>query len=153
MNLCRITKRHISAYLDGELGEQRANQIKKHLAVCRKCAKVAQDYQQTYNLIRQPALHADIYFLARIKAQLNSRRAFQMSWRKRMLQLGFSVAIISGLLIGVGLGIQLKQMQNEQLGDNRAQGTRDSYIDTSVFETMPAHSLTETYVQLSSHNE
>ena len=73
---CKNVLENLSAYLDGELDENSAQEIRQHMNACLSCRKEAKLYSQTWDLLgKVPDLKPNIESSARIREQVRRLQA------------------------------------------------------------------------------
>ncbi len=139
---CKTTQKLMLQYIDGELNELLAGEVKGHISGCSEC------YQQFVRLSRiQGVIDAekaecqfDPYLSARVLARLSHRNqphSVLLSSRRYVLAVAFSVAaVFVGVLLGgffSKVDINLMQIQSdnsmELLAEEYFPTTNDNFYD------------------------
>lgn len=110
MTTCRAVREQISAYIDGELPEARAAEVRAHLSRCDECAEYRDDFMALGGLLDVPAtVRADKDFSAGVLARVHEReeesalaRLRRAVWRPMP---GWAAAAAIALAIGLGSGL------------------------------------------------
>jgi anti-sigma factor RsiW len=110
MTRCRAVRKQISAYVDGELPEARAVEVRAHLSRCDECAEYHDDLLALSGLLDLPAtVQADEAFTADVLARVHAReggstltRLRRAVWRPMP---GWAAAAAVALAIGLGSGL------------------------------------------------
>ncbi len=99
MNDCRDVGRHLSAYVDGELGREEAQRVVSHLASCPLCREEAADLERVKRLLARESRPAMPEWLAaRIEDEGLSRLAAARPLR-RFWALGAGAALVAALAV------------------------------------------------------
>lgn len=100
---CKDVKKHLSAYLDGELSEQRARQVRRHLADCPECADQRDELSWVNRLLDEvPAVTVEDTFTAEVLEESTESvlaRLRRSLWRpvsRWAVAAALAIAIITG---------------------------------------------------------
>ena len=110
MTTCKTVRDNISAYIDGELAEGRAAEVRTHLARCSECAEHRDDLMALGGLLDLPAtVQADEAFTADVLSRVRERenatalaRLARAVWRPMP---GWAAAAAIALAVALGLGL------------------------------------------------
>lgn len=105
---CRDVRRHLSAFLDGELEGEVRREIEKHLEGCRECMEEYRALVEAVSLVRElPRLEAPERLWAGIRARLEAeaRRGSAITWPLIPLGRRAVAALISIVAVGAILVI------------------------------------------------
>jgi anti-sigma factor (TIGR02949 family) len=125
---CRKIQEYFSAYLDGELPDDQAALVARHLEVCSHCRQEYQAWQQLWDSLAAEPVHAPKDLAARVIARLPGRA--QPWWR----HLALAASLVIGIFLGGKLGIDLHQTILPYQTEN-------SQLTWEGFEATPANSL------------
>jgi len=152
---CKSIQKRLSAYIDGELGEDLAGEISRHLETCPYCGKELARLRQLYGFIDiDVSMTDDPHFVTRVRAGLQKRDQAHLNvgklewWIGRLL---IPATLVVGLFIGTIIG---KQVSRGLLPSSSAnfEMSRD-YIDRDVFSAVPSGSLVDNFLALNKKDE
>lgn len=110
MITCKAVRQQTSAYIDGELPEARAAEVRAHLSRCDECGEYRDDLVALRGLLDVPAtVRADEGFTARVLARVHERehesaltRLRTAVWRPMP---GWAAAAAIALAVALGSGL------------------------------------------------
>jgi len=75
MRECRWIRRHLSEYLDRDpsvpLSAKDMTRLENHIAICKKCASLSQDYRETSAALNQYRQNLDVESIKRLSESLS----------------------------------------------------------------------------------
>ncbi len=153
---CKSIQKHLSAFIDHELGEDQSQVISLHLESCSRCQEELNLLRSAYDFIDvNVSLADDPHFLTRVRSGLQKRSKKQWNvgklewWPARLL---IPATLIVGLFVGMLIGKQFSRSLLPSSSSNYEMSRY--YIDGDVFSTVPNGSLAENYIVLNkSQNE
>lgn len=148
---CRQIKKLISAYVDGELDQEKIKEVRAHLQTCPACAAELGKLQQAWTWLELlPAVKAPAFFATKVlrkieeRSKLSRLQHYLGDFLNRAL---IPATVAAGILAGVFLGNQLNQrlqLQEEMANiDPAIQAVTTASED---FTVVPPGSLSETYL-------
>ncbi len=154
MDTCEFTRRKLSAYLDGELPEAHAAEVRAHLALCDACAAYHDNLLAVDSLLDDvAAIPVDDRFTRDVLARLRTRRA-QPVWIRLSRALAsplprWAVAAVLIIAIGLGSGLALVAQPGAGLPTTADQApiiSRQFGLD--VFDDLPGDTIGGAYLQV-----
>jgi anti-sigma factor RsiW len=156
MMTCKRIRRNLSAFLDGEVTQDEAGRIERHLASCPGCCDEARALTITYQLLEccPRALRPGVRSI-QVPAEAPLRRLVTLpigSFQLDVSRATSLLAVVTGLLVGSLLGLWLwprlspTDPSSAVLLDPRGSPSRDA----AAFEAPGRGSLEEIYVMLTS---
>jgi len=101
----------IQAYLDGELPESRAEQVRRHLDGCTECrARLDADRLLWQAVDVAGALRLTTSLWPGVAAGLDRRRQRRWTWSQRSLA---AAALAAGVVLGLGFGRQTDAVETD----------------------------------------
>jgi len=156
MTTCRAVRQQISAYIDGELPEARAVEVRAHLSRCDECSKYHDDLIALSRLLDAPAtVRADEGFTTSVLDRVHERgdesaldRLRRAVWRPMP---GWAVAAAVALAIGLGSGLAWISAPNLAPGPQIADaGVVSQEFGLDAFQPLAADSVGGAYMQVAS---
>ncbi len=153
---CKKIRKHLFAFLTRQLEEDRAREVKEHLAGCPACSREAEDLQAAWELIGTPL--PDEHFrdiasgaLARIKSAEHTTNLLgkfvTMLIRTPSPALGTLIALLA-LPAGIYLGKNLYLNTAHALYHEEAITAQVEELPLDIFSDFPDDSIGSVYVTL-----
>lgn len=138
-----VDPRELSAYLDGELAEDRAAAIKEHLAGCAACRDEISRFEAVSEALDSlEGAEPDPYFAPRLKRLAASGR--RSGWPRRVLVPAAATAAAAlSLSLGAFLGRAL--YAEPDVTSSNGNGALASYLGVAPVEDFPDGSLGEAW--------
>ncbi|MBD3285202.1 hypothetical protein GF359_02295 [candidate division WOR-3 bacterium] len=134
-----ISKKKLSAWLDGELNEETRQKIKAHLETCEYCRGLASGLKSvSKNLGTLEGLEPSPFFAAQIKGKVLEKRP-RRGWRKGLVPALAGTAAALFLVLGGLIG----QVMYAGTTDTASETELSGYLGTSPAEDYPEGSFGE----------
>ena len=108
---CKTLHKKLIFFLDGDLPENEANEMKTHLTECELCAAFAEDMQKTLGIIQiEKSPEVTPFFYTRLKAWMENekftaeKRIGFPVWEKVLQPVFFSLLLLAGIYTGIKIG-------------------------------------------------
>ncbi len=108
---CKTLHKKLIFFLEGDLPEKEANEMKAHLAECESCAAFAEDMQKTLGIIQiEKSPEVNPFFYTRLKARMENEEnraklpAGIPIWEKILQPAFFSLLLLAGIYTGIKIG-------------------------------------------------
>ena len=152
---CKQVQKKLSAFIDNELNQERANLIHEHLKDCPKCAEELEAINSVWDFMETgEQVEPSPYFWTRLSAEITHReredRLKQNFWRKLLsnpVPLAAAAALIVGLIFGNFVGKALYPTEVYANGNGPEEA-----LALNTFDDLPSGSLGEAYYSLLSEN-
>ena len=138
-----IKAKELSAYVDGELAEEKAAAIREHLAHCAACREELSRLEFVSEALELlEGAEPDPYFAPRLKRLAAGRRSG--GWARRVLvPAAATTAAVLSLLLGAFLGRAL--YAEPDVSTSNGNGELAAYLGVSPVEDFPDGSLGEAW--------
>ena len=158
---CRNIQKKLSAYQDGELAAQEANEVRSHLLNCRLCRDQYEELQRTWeNLGGLEEIRPDPWFcpqvLTRIKESPEETRPRTLQRMIQLLRIPAiaSVLLVIGIMAGNYLGNILVRCDFLPFRPAQPTYSQEAFLDSlKVFDPAPPGSLAYGYLQMADNTE
>jgi len=108
---CKTLHKKLIFFLEGDLPEKEANEMKAHLAECESCAAFARDMQKTLGMIHiEKSPEVNPFFYTRLKARMENKEIKEKQrigfpvWAKVLQPAFFSLLLLAGIYTGIKIG-------------------------------------------------
>jgi hypothetical protein len=108
---CKTLHKKLIFFLEGDLPEKEAREIKLHLNECADCAAFAEDMKKTLGIIQtEKSPEVNPFFYTRLKARFESQEenagktAGFPIWQKVLQPAFFSLLLLAGIYAGIKIG-------------------------------------------------
>ena len=148
---CKKIQKHLSAYVDGQVGKTLQSRIEAHLQTCDQCRAKVEQFRQTWEWLGEDIdIQPSPFFSAKIRRRIRKLEAFtetQPQWLCGLERFLIPATVAAGLVLGIFLGSQL---MSEMIGSSRSSSAAAEIINASaeVFSELPQGSFTAAYEEL-----
>lgn len=147
---CRKVQRTLSAFLDGELSEQKASYITEHLSRCPTCQQEMVSLSSVWKRLGEiHEVAPSPYFWTRLNARIAQaeERHFPLSqvWG-RLNRLLVPATAIAALVVGLWIGGTLYDVHQENQAEKWEQAVTSLHLD--ALDDFPAESIGLAYMEL-----
>jgi anti-sigma factor RsiW len=150
---CRIVRRKLIAYLDGELRERQRILIEEHLSQCDKCREEAGLLVKTSNFLKnweniEPSENLEANFWRRVSSE-KEREALSQPILRQLTRFALPAAVAAALTAGVILG----NLVGKTMSSQAVSSWEEEYVSRvglDSFQDSPSGSLSEVYFNLAS---
>lgn len=103
---CKEYQKQIIPFLDGELQQDLANELNKHISGCKKCNNALTSLRNTYSIIELEKLEfkADTIMSARVLAKIKNRESNYSTGRLSLRYISFASLAAAGIALGILIG-------------------------------------------------
>ena len=108
---CKTLHKKLIFFLEGDLPENEANEMKAHLAKCESCAAFAEDMKKTLGIIQvEKSPEVNPFFYTRLKARMENEKVQEKQrvgfpiWEKVLQPAFFSLLLLAGIYTGIKIG-------------------------------------------------
>jgi hypothetical protein len=108
---CKTLHKKLFFFLEGDLPENEANEMRVHLAECESCAAFAGDMQKTLGIIQiEKSPDVNPFFYTRLKARMENDEVQEKQrvgfpvWEKVLQPAFFSFLLLAGIYTGIKIG-------------------------------------------------
>ena len=156
--ICKNTRKHLLAYLNLQLEEQKAKEIEGHLALCPLCRKEAEGLRETWNLLDNYSIDRDFPDLMPgiLKKMDSADRKYNIFQQfadllfripaPALCLLMLILAIPPGTLIGKNLYFTFSSPENAYPQETYV--TQSEELPLHIFSDFPEQSLGTIYMNL-----
>ncbi len=151
---CKEARRRLSIFLDNELSQKEALEIKGHISQCVFCAKEAEALSAALGFIKElGTIEPPLDFWDNLSKKIipQEERVFSYGFFRRVVQMPVPAAasfiLVVGLLLGIYLGNAL--YLNAQ-GDSSkvAEAGADNFFYLASLDDLPSDSVGGVYIKL-----
>lgn len=141
---CKIVRRRLSAFQDGELDQTTTERIEQHLQHCADCEEALQILRTTYQVLQTPAVTmVPAAFQLELDAKLRARQPSTRAALPRRAWVWVPVGVVTAVFLGITLaGI----VGNELLDSAPAAQSAEVQLDDH-FTIAPPGSITKTFLE------
>jgi len=151
---CKIVRRKLVAYLDGELRGRQRMLIEEHLSRCDKCKKEVDSLVKTSNFLKnwksiESSEGFEANFWRRVSSEEKERYPLSQPILRRLTRLALPAAIAACLTAGVILG----NLVEKTMSSRAVSSWEEEYvvsIGLDNFQDSPSGFLSEAYFNLAS---
>lgn len=108
---CKTLHKKLIFFLEGDLSEKEAREIKLHLNECAGCAAFAADMKKTLDIIQvEKSPEVNPFFYTRLKARMEKEDTREKQpvgfpvWEKVLQPALFSLLLLAGIYTGIKIG-------------------------------------------------
>src|SRR5690554_3937691 len=108
---CKTLHKKLIFFLEGDLPEKEAREIKLHLNECADCAAFAEDMKKTLDIIQaEKSPEVNPFFYTRLKARMESEEVREKQqigfpvWERILQPALFSLLLLAGVYTGIKIG-------------------------------------------------
>jgi len=103
---CKEYQKQIIAYLDGELQQDLANELNKHISGCKKCNDALTSLKNTYRIIEleKSEFKTDAIMSARVLAKIKNQEADYSTGRLSLRYISIASLAAAGIALGILIG-------------------------------------------------
>jgi len=108
---CKTLHKKLIFFLEGDLPENEANEMKAHLAECESCAAFAEDMKKTLGIIQtEKSPDVNPFFFTRLKTRIEKQAEKTAKptgfpvWEKVLQPAFFSLLLMAGIYTGIKIG-------------------------------------------------
>lgn len=108
---CKTLHKKLIFFLEGDLSEKEAREIKLHLNECAGCAAFAEDMKKTLGIIQaEKSPEVNPFFYTRLKARMESEEVQEKQqigfpvWERILQPALFSLLLLAGVYTGIKIG-------------------------------------------------
>ncbi|HDR52047.1 MAG TPA: zf-HC2 domain-containing protein [Mariniphaga anaerophila] len=108
---CKTLHKKLIFFLEDDLPENEAIEMKAHLAECESCAAFAEDMQKTLGIIQiEKSPEVNPFFYTRLKARMENEKVQEKQrvgfpvWEKVLQPAFFSLLLLAGIYTGIKIG-------------------------------------------------
>lgn len=119
---CKTLHKKLIFFLEGDLSEKEAREIKLHLNECADCAAFAEDMQKTLGIIQvEKSPQVNPFFYTRLKARMENKETREKQpigfsvWEKVLQPAFFSLLLLAGIYIGIKIGQPANTKSNQSI--------------------------------------
>jgi anti-sigma factor RsiW len=119
---CKTLHKKLIFFLEGDLPENEANEMKAHLAECESCAAFAEDMQKTLGIIQvEKSPEVNPFFYTRLKARMEKKDTREKQpvgfpvWEKVLQPAFFSLLLLAGVYTGIKIGQPANSETNQSI--------------------------------------
>lgn len=119
---CKTLHKKLIFFLEGELSDNEAQEIKVHLNECAGCAAFAEDLKKTLGIIQaEKSPEVNPFFYTRLKARLENqaKKAAKPAgfpvWEKVLQPAFFSLLLLAGIYTGIKIGQPANTESNQAI--------------------------------------
>jgi anti-sigma factor RsiW len=149
-----ISKRKLSAFLDGEVSEPQKNFISGHLKSCSYCQKELHKISQVLDYLdSMEKIRVSPYFMVRLKQRIAERESERiihlpfLEWVRRIaIPVGATALFVLSFLLGSHLGTTIYQEKTSKT--LQAGKEFDNLSGITLFDDLPEGSLGDAYAGL-----
>lgn len=105
---CLAIQEHFSAYLDGELPDDKARAVQSHLETCPRCRKEFETFQRLWDLLAAAPVAVPPDLPDRVLARLAPPR------RRWWADLALAASFVLGIFLGGKLGLGLYEVVSRE---------------------------------------
>jgi predicted anti-sigma-YlaC factor YlaD len=108
---CKTLHKKLIFFLENDLPEREAEEIKEHLNECPECRAFAEYMQQTLSVLqKEKSPEVNPFFYTRLKARMESRESLpklnvqEKVWIKILQPAFFTLLLLAGIYTGIKIG-------------------------------------------------
>lgn len=119
---CKTLHKKLIFFLEGDLPEKEAREIKLHLNECADCAAFAEDMKKTLDIIQaEKSPEVNPFFYTRLKARMESEEVREKQqtgfpvWERILQPALFSLLLLAGVYTGIKIGQPANSELNQSI--------------------------------------
>lgn len=119
---CKTLHKKLVFFLEGDLTDNKAQEIKVHLNECADCASFADEMKKTLEIIQaEKSPEVSPFFYTRLKARMENEKVQEKQrvgfpvWDKVLQPAFFSLLLLAGIYAGIKTGQQATSETNRNI--------------------------------------